>query len=235
MRTELYSVAKLPGGADEATGPGTNGSSRLAARREKIVAALRQGMLTKGYAETSLTDLAKRAGMSVSHLLYYYASKDAVLVELCEQFVKRAYADVAKDKDKPPADRIRIIAGNLFVRGAIVRSEFSILRELNALSAHRPEIHKWLRSYGEWVVDYLTDLFEKVPRQPGLGAADAAEIAAALWMGLVNNAEFDATLSDSRAERLFSRTLFSLAGIEPPARARARTAPSRIRVSVRRN
>jgi len=225
----------MPGESAEPAELGTHGSSRLAARREKIVAALRQSMLTRGYAETSLTDLAKRAGMSVSHLLYYYPSKDAVLAELCEQFVKSAYADVAKDKDKAPAERIRILAGNLFVRGAIARSEFSMLRELNALSAHRLEIRKWLRSYGEWVVGYLTDLFEKVPRQPGLSAPDAAEIAAALWMGLVNNVEYDATLSDSRAERLFSRTVFSLAGLEPPARARARNAAPRIRVSLRRS
>jgi AcrR family transcriptional regulator len=210
-------------------------SPRLAARREKIVAALRQGMLVKGYAETSLTDLAKRAGMSVSHLLYYYPSKDAVLVEFCEHFVKRAYADVAKDKDKAPAERIRILAGNLFVRGAIARSEFSMLRELNALSAHRLEIRKWLRRYDEWIIAYLTDLFERVPRQPGLSASDAAEIAAALWMGLVNNTEYDATLSDSRAERLFSRTVFSLAGLDMPAKPRARAADSLIRVSPRPN
>lgn len=212
---------KIPTAANDHEGSPPPASKRLTARREKIVAALRQGMLVKGYAETSLTDLAQLAGMSVSHLLYYYPSKDAVLTELCEQFVKRAYADVAKDKDKAPAERIRIIAGNLFVRGAIARSEFSILRELNALSTHRPEIRKWLTRYDEWTVGYLTDLFEKVPRQPGLSAPDAAEIAAALWMGLVNNSEFDASLSDSRAERLFGRTVFSLAGLDAPATKRA--------------
>lgn len=206
--------------ADISDDAGSATSPRLAARRERIVAALRQCMLVSGYADTSLTDLARRAGMSVSHLLYYYPSKDAVLEELCEQFVKQAYADVAKDKDKTPAERIRILAGNLFVRGAISRTEFSILRQLGALSAHRLEIRKWLRLYDEWIIGYLTDLFEKVPRQPGLLADDAAEIAAALWMGLVNNSEYDATLSDRRAEQLFSRTVFSLAGLEGPARTR---------------
>lgn len=78
------------------------------------------------------------------------------------------------------------------------------------------------------MVGYLTDLFDQVPRQPGLSAPDAAEIAAALWMGLVNNSEYDATLNDSRAERLFSRTVFSLAGIDAPA---ARRAP-RIRMQI---
>lgn len=219
MRNDAAATLRKP--APEANDDSSPAASpRLAARREKIVAALRQCMLVNGYADTTLTDLAKRAGMSVSHLLYYYPSKDAVLTELCEQFVKQAYDDVAKDKDKAPADRIRILAGNLFVRGAISRTEFSILRELGALSAHRLEIRKWLRLYDEWIIGYLTDLFEKVPRQPGLSADDAAEIAAALWMGLVNNSEYDATLSDRRAELLFSRTMLSLAGLEAPPKTR---------------
>ncbi len=234
MRDETATALKKPRGvADDGAEAAAGASPRLVVRREKIVAALRQAMLVNGYAETSLTDLAKRAGMSVSHLLYYYPSKDAVLVELCEQFVKDAYADVAKDKDKPPAERIRILAGNLFVRGAISRTEFSILRELNALSTHRLEIRKWLRLYDEWVIGYLTDLFEQVPRQPGLSAPDAAEIAAGLWMGLVNNCEYDATLSDKRAEQLFGRTVFTLAGLEAPAGPRLKQAGTARKAAIR--
>ncbi len=99
----------------------------------------------------------------------------------------------------------------------------------------RAQIVERYQKYIDEITPRTLQLFEKVPRQPGLSAPDAAEIAAALWMGLVNNVEYDATLSDSRAERLFSRTVFSLAGLEPPARARARNAAPRIRVSLRRS
>lgn len=207
------------------------GLQPLSGRRAEIVAALRQCMLQKGYAETSLTDLAKSAGMSVSHFLYYYPGKDAVLVELCEQFVKRAYEDIAEHKARPPRERIEALADNLFVRGAIARSEFSILRELNALATHRPEVRDWLRRFDAWIVRYLSDLFSKAPRQAGLSAADAAEIAAAVWMGLVNNSDFDAKLNDKRAARLFRQTLLSFAGLDRPVES---SRPKRLAAKARR-
>ena len=43
-------------------------------------------MLDKGFSGTSLTDLAKRAGMSVSHFLYYFPDKETVLAELARRF-----------------------------------------------------------------------------------------------------------------------------------------------------
>jgi len=57
-----------------------NGSAARA--RVAIVDALKRCMVAQGYADTSLSDLARTAGISVSHFLYYYPSKDAVLIDL---------------------------------------------------------------------------------------------------------------------------------------------------------
>src|ERR1700686_5890024 len=92
-------------------------------RRQAIVAALRRCMLTKGYAETRLTDLARAAGISVSHFLYYFESKEAVLEEVCEEVVEQTLAEVTSYRDDPPEERIHVLVDHVFVRSVITRSE----------------------------------------------------------------------------------------------------------------
>jgi hypothetical protein len=57
-------------------------------------------------------------------------------------------------------------------------------------------------------------------------ALDAAEIAAAMWMGRVTNTDYDVRLNDSRARWLFRRTLLSLANLDNlPAQSAQVAAP----------
>jgi AcrR family transcriptional regulator len=189
-------------------------------RRPAIVAALRRCMLAKGYAETNLTELAKAADMSVSHLLYYYSSKELVLNDLCDQVIDRVLEDVTAHRDEPPEERIHVLVDNVFLHGAIRKAELGIVRELIALSMHQPEINAKLNRYSDEMMRYLEDLFSKTPRQPGFSAAEAAEITGALWMGLVNNSGYDGRLDNARARRIFRKMLLFLANIESPSRSR---------------
>jgi AcrR family transcriptional regulator len=182
-------------------------------RHEVIVNALRRCMRLKGYAETSLTELAKAAGMSVSHLLYYFPGKEEVLEELCDDVLGRLRTGITAHQNEPPEERIHVLVDQVFVRHGLEREEFGIALELVALSLHRPTIRKKLTQYNRSVIAYLQDLFSAVPRQAGLSAEDAAEIAGALWMGLFTNSNYDPMLDDGRARRLFRRTLFALANI----------------------
>lgn len=190
--------------------------AKLKDRRKAIVAALRHCMLTKGYAETRLTDLARAAGISVSHFLYYFASKEAALEEVCDEIVEATLIDIVAYRHDPPEERIHVLVDHVFVRNVVTRSEVGVVLELVALSMHRPKIREKLNHYNREMMAYLTDLFEKVPRQPGVSAKEAAEIAAAIWMGLLTNSQYDSALDDSRARRLFRRSLFDLANIRNP-------------------
>src|ERR1700681_3208520 len=89
-------------------------AAKLKDRRKTIVAALRRCMLTKGYAETRLTDLARAAGISVSHFLYYFESKEAVLEEVCEEVVEQTLAEVTSYRDDPPEERIHVLVDHVF-------------------------------------------------------------------------------------------------------------------------
>jgi len=112
-------------------------------RRAAIVSALRRCMLEKGYAEASLTDLAKAANMSVIHLLYYYLSKEAALLDLSRQLNEKVLFDVGSHWAEPPEDQIRVLVDNVFVHGAISRDELGPVREIIALSTHRPALRAW--------------------------------------------------------------------------------------------
>ena len=150
--------------------------------------------------------------------------------------VTRVYNDVEAHSHKSPDGRIRALVDNLFIRGAVRRQELSIIRELNALATHRSELRLVLRAFNAKMMAYLADLYSHVPRQAGLSALDAAELVAATWMGLMNNSDYDDKLSDSRARRLFYRSLLSLAGLDvsSPASRRSAKAPGKIQTENRR-
>src|SRR5687768_14144321 len=65
-------------------------------RRGAIRYALFECIRDKGYAATSLGDVASAAGLSPSHVLYYYANKDAVLEDLFAVATKNMREDLAR-------------------------------------------------------------------------------------------------------------------------------------------
>ena len=182
-------------------------------RHSAIIAALRHLMQTQGYAETKLTDLAKAAGLSVSHLLYYFPSKEAVLEELCTEIIDRHFKTITANINESPEERIHVMVDNIFVQSALPENERGLALELTALALHRPRLRKKLENNNRRMMAYLRDLYSKVPRQPGLEVDDAAELAAAVWMGLVSNALYDKNLDEPRARRLLRRSMLSIAGI----------------------
>jgi AcrR family transcriptional regulator len=207
--TKAARERKSPPGHDNTRSGAKSGGrsgAKSAERRADIIDALRRSMIERGYAQTSLVDIAAAADMSASHLLYYFPSKEAVLEELCEQVLNRLFETVSASRSQSPEERIHLLVGNV----SMANSEFAIAVELTALSIHRPTIREKLSKYSHDVREYLTDLFAQLPRQPGLSAADAAEIAAGLWEGLFMNSHYEPDLDEGRMRSLFRRTLFAL-------------------------
>jgi AcrR family transcriptional regulator len=86
---------------------GKNGMARLADpnRREDILRAAREVFLVSGYSEARLSDIAKRAGVVVSTLYLYFASKEEMIRELGRGLYREVGAAILpvlkelKDKD----------------------------------------------------------------------------------------------------------------------------------------
>jgi AcrR family transcriptional regulator len=59
--------------------------AKTAARRAAIIEAAREGFVENGYAETSMRDIAKRAGMTHAGLLHHFDSKADLLLEVLRE------------------------------------------------------------------------------------------------------------------------------------------------------
>lgn len=188
---------------------------KLSSRRAAIVEALKRCMIAHGYADTSLSDLAKDAGISVSHFLYYFPSKEAVLIELCSEILDQSAAEVTAYANEPLEERIHVLVDHLFGSNPVALGDLGIVQELISLSLHRPAVRKKLAQNHATMMAYLKDLFEKSPRQPGVSADEAATIAGAMWQGLFTNSLYakDLASEEGRERQLFRRSLFALANI----------------------
>ena len=176
---------------------------------------MRELILEKGYADITITDLAKRSRISVSHFLYYFPSKEAVLEEVCRDLLTTALAEINSRRGADVQHRIEHLTRMIFSRSTVPRPEFGFFLEILVLSMHYPRVKKLFDEYSLGVADYLVDLFSRVPRADGRSPEDTASIVTALWGGLLNTAMFDPKLNEHRARALFRSMLFSLAGIEP--------------------
>lgn len=74
-----------PGEVDASSGidPVLPDRSRAAnpERRERVLRAAAAAMAERGFSETRIADIAERAGMSPGHVMYYFASKEELLLE----------------------------------------------------------------------------------------------------------------------------------------------------------
>ena len=182
-------------------------------RRRAIVRALHDLILAKGYAETSLSDLAETVGMSVSHLLYYFDSKEAVLEELCRKVNARFLAGISVSGDDSPERRLEALVDQIFTGRGRPRQEYRLTAEMVALSVNRPKIRKLIAEFNDEWSATLKVWFEQISRPSGISAEDAAVRTRAVLSGLVNNAQFDARLGVRRVHRLFRLALLDIIGV----------------------
>lgn len=183
-------------------------------RRGTIRYALFQCIRDKGYAATTLADVAAAAGLSASHLLYYYDSKDAVLEDLFTVATRHMLDDIAK----LPWDRldaaIEAIADYFFGGKFLSRTEIATMLQFWGLSTHHPRLRETKTAFDDDLRRRLIELFQRGKRE-GVSARDAADIAYALLSGLLSAVYFSPDLDLARARSLVRSTFGRLAGIRP--------------------
>lgn len=93
----------------ERNGPGT---PPRGGGREAITAAARESFAERGYHGTSIRDIARRAGLSLSALYYWHPSKQHLLAALVEESTHDYFrrCDLAlRQAGDDPADRLRAL------------------------------------------------------------------------------------------------------------------------------
>jgi AcrR family transcriptional regulator len=189
----------------------TNGRSRK--RRGRILRALHDCVIEKGYAKTTLADVARVAGMSSSHLLYYFRGKDAILERYFEEMARRLLERVDGFRESSLERQIELLAELFFAGKAMSTSEIGFMLECFGAAVHDEKLHEEKSDLDRAFKNYLADLFRLSP-----GCADnaqnTAEIAYSLLIGLLTVAFFDKRLGLPQARTLFSAEMGRLANLD---------------------
>jgi AcrR family transcriptional regulator len=185
-------------------------------RRGKIVSALYRCMAKKGYAATTLCDVAEEAGMSSSHLLYYYPGKEAILAAFFKAVTNDIEKQVAELKGREPAERIEAIADLFLSSTGLRKADRGVMLDLYGQAVQNKAMRKIRIAHDRRLKDMFVDLFSQLPGADG-DAEDSAQAAYAILFGLRGSSFYDPQLNAAHANKVFKKTLFKLAGLKPPA------------------
>ena len=179
-------------------------------RRKRIYQALHDRIIEKGYAKTTLADVARTAEMTPSHLLYYFSGKDAILEDFFESVAQRIVARMQGFRTETAERRIDLLVDLFFAGKGITMSEIGLMLECFGVAVHDKQLHSEKAALDRFCKTYLEELFVESPCGAS-NARDSAEIAYAMLIGLRTAVYFDQRIDLSRARRLFRTSITNLA------------------------
>jgi AcrR family transcriptional regulator len=185
-------------------------------RKDQILRALHKCIRTKGFTKSSLTDIAVEAGMSPSHIRYYFEGKDAILEhyldQTCSQILESIHAIDTDDPDEWFRNFVKFFIGNPW----ITPGRMSVAMEIFGISVHDDRLRRIKATYDVEIRRILENYFRKVGCAKGLTARDAAEIVQALEAGMKFNTVFQDGYDTDRARKLFVASVRALTGARAP-------------------
>lgn len=185
-------------------------------RRKRILQALHDCIIDKGYAKTTLADIAQAADMSPSHLLYYYRGKDAILRQYFKKVADRIVERMEGFRGEPPNRQIELLAELFFAGKGIMKSEIGFMLECFGVAVHDRTLQREKSELDRRCKACLTELFEHTPAGASSHAATCAEIAYALLIGLRTAVYFDERLALTDVHRIFRSAMYRIAGLPQP-------------------
>jgi AcrR family transcriptional regulator len=186
--------------------------SRGDKRRVQILSAFHDCIISKGYAKTTLRDVAQTAEMSASHLLYYFSGKDTLLEHYFDNVAQTIVERIESFRTEAAERQFELLADLFFAGKGITRDEIGFMLECFGVAVHDKQLHRDKTELDRFCKSYLQELFEQSPC--GSSRARAyAEISYAMLIGLRTAAYFDERLGLPRARRLFNEEMLNLAGL----------------------
>ena len=182
-------------------------------RRKLIFRSLHDCIIKKGYAKTTLAEIAASAGMSPSHLLYYFKGKEAILEDYFQNVAQQILERLDSFNDRPAQEQIDLLTELFFAGAGSTKSEIGFMLECFGVAVNDKVLRKEKAELDARCKEYLTDLFDNTPRPIISSATDCAEICYAMLIGLRSAVFFDDHLELADARRLFNSSVSSMAGL----------------------
>lgn len=185
--------------------------SRGDQRRRLIFRSLHDCILLKGYVKTTLADIAQQAGMSASHLLYYFKGKEAILEQYFAN-VSVIFLDNIISITSNPADRqLAMLADFWFKSEASTKQEIGFMLECFGAAVNDPTLLETKAKFDQRFKTQLAGIIAATAGMDGDQGDDEigqlAEITYALMIGLRSSAYFSDELDLDAAHRLFCTTV----------------------------
>lgn len=121
-------------------------------REQAILATAERLLQERSFAEISVDDLARGAGLSRPTFYFYFKSKEAVLLALLEPMLARADAEFSGAVQRLPTDPQRIWRGGIKAFFAGFTSQRALARAGTAALVSNPEIHSaWAVFMQRWI------------------------------------------------------------------------------------
>ena len=185
--------------------------SRGDQRRRLIFRSLHDCILRKGYVKTTLADIAQQAGMSASHLLYYFKGKEAILEQYFAN-VSVIFLDNIVSITSNPADcQLPMLADFWFKSEASTKQEIGFMLECFGAAVNDPTLLETKAKFDQRFKTQLAGIIAATAGMTGDQSDDQigqlAEITYALMIGLRSSAYFSDELDLDAAHQLFCTTV----------------------------
>jgi AcrR family transcriptional regulator len=139
-------------------------TKKQASKRQQIIEAAARIIIQKGIEKTSLSDIAKEAGISKGSLYYYYASKDDLIFDIAQahinQISENLFSIIEESKGNASWEEMLKI---LFERiiAAETRGRLHLYLIQQALNGNELLTERFRKNYKEWN-DMIKEGFSKI-------------------------------------------------------------------------
>jgi AcrR family transcriptional regulator len=197
---------------DEAGGPGTADQ-----RREQLLRAALQVITERGFADTRITDVARRAGTSPALVIYYFTTKDQLLTEAIRFAEDRWYEAGTRRMAAIPSavGRLEEIVAMSCLPEADAEpgSSWLLWLDLWAQSAHHPEVASVRQKFDERWRETISALVAEGQEAGEFGPVDPADFAV-MFSALLDGLAIQVALGDPEVTplRAFELTMRFAAG-----------------------
>ncbi|BBY26955.1 TetR/AcrR family transcriptional regulator [Mycolicibacterium sediminis] len=151
-------------------------------RERQILDAAETLLVTRGYADMTVSDIAAAAGLTRGALYFYFASKQDVLIALVARTVQALQEkSAAASTATGPVEEV--VSTTLERTAALWREHGPVMRAAVDLSSTVPDIDELWTGTADVFAEAIAAVLQRAGTPPGDGPGDAAALGHALcWM-----------------------------------------------------
>lgn len=192
----------------------------------QIVAAATRCIARKGYARTSLNDIAREAGMSKGAVHYHFPTKEALVAKVletaCDAVAERT-RDAWQTGGNDPFEALRAAIRELWAVRLSRSDEVAVVADLLAQALHdetlRPQLAGYYRFASAQTTEHLVTVLASFGLQPKVSPELIPRLLLGLLDGLVLQVFVDPEVIDAdelvRSVELIAGALFEVAPPSP--------------------